>query len=421
MRNKDYFRGKNVTVVGLARSGIACANLLYGLGARVSVTEYRDNEVTRSAASRLESKDIKAQIGVHSADFIRGRDLVIVSPGVSDESPAVVLANEYGIPVISEIELAWMLCPATVIAVTGTNGKTTVTTLIGRIIAAAGKKVFVCGNIGNPFCGEVAKMQPVDFVSLEVSSFQLEKIISFKPKVSVVLNFGRNHLDRYKSMQEYMDAKKRIFLNQDGSDFSVLNAMDPQVKAMAENTKAGTVFFSEGDGLNSNQAAVMAVGSVLGIDKRLCLEVFAGFKGIEHRMEYVAEINRVKFVNDSKSTTVDSTLWALSNTPEPVVLIAGGRDKGNDYAAMLKLARGKIKEMVLIGEARIKMKGAFGSSFNVKEAASLKEAVSIAFSASAGGDCVLFSPMCSSFDMFRDYEDRGRRFKEEVAGLEARK
>ncbi len=417
MKNKDYFKGKKVTVAGLARSGFASANLLYDLGADVSVTDNQDNDSTRTYASQLKSKNIKIEIGRHSPEFIKDKDLLVVSPGIPDTALPIVLAKQFQIPIISEIELAWLLCPATVIAVTGSNGKTTVTTLIGKILEAGGKKVFVSGNIGNPFCSEVEKMEAGDFVSLEVSSFQLENIHEFKPKIALILNFACNHLDRYKDLQEYLAAKKRIFINQDKSDYLVLNHDDPAVKELAKETKANVVYFSQMPDLNLNQAAVLAVASILGIDKELCLEVFRAFKGIEHRLEYVAKINNVTFINDSKSTTVDSTIWAFKNISCPIVLIAGGKDKGSDYSIILDLIRKKTREVILIGEAREKIKSALRGFLSIDEAPTLEEAVNLAFSKAKSGDCVLLSPMCSSFDMFLNYEERGKIFKQAVFNL----
>lgn len=417
MINTDYFKNKRVTVVGLARSGLACANLLYDLGAEVSVTDNQDNDYTRANAAQLKSKNIKFETGKHSQEFIKDKDTIVVSPGIPDTSLPLVLARQYKIPVISEIELAWGLCPATVIAVTGSNGKSTVTTLIGKILEAGGKNVFVCGNIGNPFCGEVQKMQADDFVSLEVSSFQLEKIRDFKPKISVILNFSRNHLDRHKDMQEYLKAKKRIFMNQDESDFLVLNYDDPVIKGLSKETKAMVVYFSQAPDLNPNQAAVLAVGAILGINKELCFKVFREFKGLEHRLEHVTQIRNITFINDSKSTNVDSTIWALKNIPQPLFLIAGGRHKGVDYSVALDLIREKVKGVILIGEAKEKIKDALRGFTPVYEFATLEEAVSLAFSKAKSGDCVLLSPMCSSFDMFTDYEDRGRAFKKAVFAL----
>ncbi|MFA6349527.1 MAG: Mur ligase family protein [Candidatus Omnitrophota bacterium] len=418
MRNKEIFKDKSVVVVGLARSGIACANLLYSLGAKVSVTESRDSEATREAAQELRSRGITVELGKHSKEFFKSRDFIIVSPGVPANSQPIIWAKEYAIPVLSEIEAAWLLCPATVIAVTGSGGKTTVTTLIGKAIQASGKKVFVCGNIGNPFSGEVEKIAPEDFVSLEVSSFQLENIAQFKPHIAVVLNFNRNHLDRHKDMQEYLDAKKRIFANQDAGDYLVLNDKDRVLKGLAEEARSKVVFFgSRPSEYNPNQQAVMAVASILGIDKEVCVKVFSEFKGLEHRMEFVAEVNGVRFINDSKATLAESTVWAINNISSPVILIAGGKDKGVDYSLISKPGAGKIKEIITIGEAADLINDALGKSFKIERAKTLEEAINLAFDKARPGDSVLLSPMCSSFDMFANFEERGRVFKQAVMAL----
>ncbi len=421
MINQEYFRHKNITVVGLARSGLACANLLYELGARVSVTDSCNDLQTRKNARRLKSKKISRQLGRHTRDFIQGRDLIIVSPGVPDSALPVVWAQKAGIPLISEIELGFILCPATVIAITGSSGKTTVTTLAGSVLKAAGRKVFVCGNIGDPFAGEVKKMKPGDFAVLEISSFQLEKIFSFKPKIAVVTNISKNHLDRYPGMEEYIQAKKRIFLNQDRTDCLVLNAEDKESKNMAKQARSRVRFFKAEGGFNPNQSAVLAIASVLGIKRDTCLKVFKNFKGLEHRMEEVADIRGVRFVNDSKATTVESTIWALRNIHSPVILIAGGKDKGVDYRALLPAARGKLKEAILIGQARKKIQSAFKGKLAFSVSPTLEEAVSRAFRRACSGDCVLLSPMCSSFDMFSDYQHRGRVFKKAVLKLKESK
>lgn len=419
MRNTEYFKDKKIVIVGLARSGLACANLLFELGAQVWITDNKDSDATRQNRNSLISPEIKVELGTHTEEFVKGKDLLILSPGVVPTAQPLVWARKYSIPVISEIELAWILCPATVIAVTGANGKTTVTTLIGEILKKAGKKVFVCGNIGNPFAGEVAKMKEGDFVSLEVSSFQLETIDKFKPKVALILNFTPNHLDRYKDMQEYLTAKKRIFLNQDKSDYLVLNQNDPVLSKVASETKANVVYFSAGAGLNPNQAAVLEVGKIFGILKESIFEVFKQFKGIEHRMEHVATIRKVDFINDSKATTVDSAMWALNNIHAPVVLIAGGKHKGVDYRELLGAAEKKVREVILIGEARPIMRRAFEGHLVLDEAPTLEEAVEKAFHKALPGDSVLLSPMCSSFDMFSSYEERGRMFKKAVLALAA--
>ncbi|MBI4706996.1 MAG: UDP-N-acetylmuramoyl-L-alanine--D-glutamate ligase [Candidatus Omnitrophica bacterium] len=417
MRNQDYFKGKRIVIVGFARSGLACANLLFDLGARVSITDNKSDDLVFNNKKKLRSANIKVELGGHSQDFIKGNDLLVISPGVPNEAMPISWAKEQGIPVISEIELAWVLCPANIIAVTGSNGKTTVTTLIGKILEAAGKKVFVCGNIGRPFSGEVERMKADDYVSLEVSSFQLENIRDFKPKVSVLLNFTRNHMDRYTAIEQYLDAKKRIFINQDASDYAVFNSDDPVLRQAANDSRAKVVLFGKVNGLNPNHSAVMAVGSILGINEDLCRKVFNDFGGVEHRMEFVAEINQVKFINDSKATTVESAMWALRSINSPIILIAGGKDKGLHYEQVLPAARGKVREVILIGEAREKIKNSLQNDLSVHEANTLKDAVSLAFCKANPGDSVLLSPMCASFDMFSDYEQRGRVFKEIVLDL----
>ncbi|MFA4983859.1 MAG: UDP-N-acetylmuramoyl-L-alanine--D-glutamate ligase [Candidatus Omnitrophota bacterium] len=419
MRNKDYFKGKKVTVVGLARSGISCARLLAKSGALVGVTDSQDNAAIRAAGSQLKSHGIKVELGRHTIGFLRGRDLVVTSPGVPDKSPPLKWAASFGIPVISEIEAAWLLSPAEVIAVTGSNGKTTVTTLIGMVLKEAGKRAVTCGNIGNPFSGEVERLRAGDFVSLEVSSFQLETISNFKPRIAVILNFSRNHLDRYRSMRQYLAAKARIFMNQDNADFLVINRQEEVLKIIAGRARSRIVYFSPSKEFNANQAAVMAVASILGIGKDKVIRAFRRFKGIEHRLEEAGRVRGVRFINDSKSTTVDATVWALRNIDYPCILIAGGREKGNDYATVRGLVRRKVREAVLIGEARGKIRRAFRGVVPLREAVDLEEAVRIAFSLAVRGESVLFSPMCKSFDMFANYEERGRVFKSAV-GLLAR-
>lgn len=418
MRNSEYFKNKKVTIVGLARSGVACANLLHRLGALVSVTDIKDNPQGQQACIKLCSSEIKVELGRHSQDLIEQADLVVISPGVPLDSLCVNWAKEFNKLLISEIEVASILCPATIVAVTGSNGKTTVTTLIGKVLAAASKKVFVCGNIGNPFCGEVEKMQEGDFVVLEVSSFQLETIKDFKPRLAVILNCTPNHLDRYNNLQEYLDAKKRIFMNQDQNDFLVLNGDDHTLVVAASGTKSKVVYFTKEDGLNPNQNAVMAVGRILGLGSNQMQKVFQEFKGIPHRMEEVAEINGVKFINDSKATTADSTIWAISNIAAPIILIAGGRDKGIDYRVILDAAKGKVLHAFLIGEAKdIIASDLEAGGFLIDNVDTLREAVKRAYDQARPGYYVLLSPMCSSYDMFTNYEERGRVFKKIVLDL----
>jgi len=420
MRNIEYFKNKKVTVVGLARSGLACANLLHSLGARVCVTDIKDNSQTRSYAALLSSRDILVELGSHSEDFIRQADLVVISPGVPGNSQPLAWAREFAKPVISEIEVAGMICPAQIIAVTGANGKTTVTTLIGMILKACGKNVFVCGNIGNPFSAEVGKMREGDFAAVEVSSFQLERIRDFKPKIALIINLTPNHLDRYNNMQEYLAAKKRIFMNQDKNDFLILNALDPLLSGLAPEAASKVIFFAREEGFNPNQCAVLKAGEILGLDRPKMLDVFSKFKGLEHRMEEVAQINKVRFINDSKATTADSAIWAINSISSPVILIAGGRHKGIDYRVIIEAARNKVKQAVLFGEAKDRIAACLDGEFPVEKAVSLEEAVNKAYALAKPGYSVLFSPMCSSFDMFTDYEERGRVFKKIVLDLAGR-
>ncbi len=417
MLNAKYFKGKCITIVGLARSGLACANLLHGLGACVRITDIKDNAQTRAFANLLSSKDIQFELGIHSESFIKQADLVVISPGVPCDAQPILWAKDFAKPVYAEIEIASMLCPGQIIAVTGSNGKTTVTTLIGNILKAAGKRVFVCGNIGNPFSGEVELMRQGDFVVLEVSSFQLETIRNFKPKIAVIINLTLNHLDRYNNMQEYLAAKKRIFMNQDNFDFLILNGQDALLRGIASQAASKVDFFTGESGLNLNQSAAFKVGQILGIDKQKMLNVFNAFKGLEHRMEEVAVINKIKFINDSKATTADSAIWALNSISSPVILIAGGRDKGIDYGAIVQAAKNKVKQVVLIGEAKDKIAACLNGAFTVEKADSLQLAVNKAYSFAGPGFSILFSPMCSSYDMFTDYEDRGRVFKKIVLEL----
>ncbi|MFH1191574.1 MAG: UDP-N-acetylmuramoyl-L-alanine--D-glutamate ligase [Candidatus Omnitrophota bacterium] len=418
MRNSEYFKNKKVTIVGLARSGLACANLLHRLKAIVSVTDIKDDAQSRQARAKLCDSEIRVELGRHSQDWVKQADLVVISPGVPPDSLCVNWAKEFNKLLISEIEVASILCSAPIIAVTGSNGKTTVATLIGKVLSTLKKNVFVCGNIGNSFCAEVEKIKENDFVVLEVSSFQLETVKDFKPKIAVILNLTPNHLDRYDNMQEYAAAKKRIFMNQDQGDFLVLNADDSVLRAVGFDAKSKVSFFAQEKGLNSNQSAVLEVGGILGVKLPQMQKVFQEFKGIQHRLEEVAEINGVKFINDSKATTADSAIWAINNIASPIMLIAGGRHKGIDYRVILDASRGKVQQVFLIGEARdIIASDLNRGGFPIAKVDTLKEAVTKAYDQSQPGYCVLLSPMCSSYDMFTDFEARGMAFKRIVLDL----
>jgi len=413
MINEDYFKNKNITVVGLGRSGFACARLLNNLNARVSVSEKNQDSQVMNYAEQLPAS-INLELGRHTLQFIKGRDLIVTSPGVDQRSQPLLWAKELGIPVISEIECAWMLCPAKIIAITGTNGKTTTTTLVGKVLEAAGYKTFILGNVGTPFSGQVSKMQASDFVCLEVSSFQLETINRFKPKISAILNFTPDHLDRYADLSEYLSAKSRIFMNQDESDYLVLNGQDPVVRDLAKKSKAKVIYFDSNMHSNLNFSAVKTIASVLLISMDLCEHVLGSFAGLPHRLERIVEFKNREFINDSKATNPDATAFALRNIDKPIILIAGGRDKGCDLSVYKDLICQRAKSLIILGESRDKIRQIFKMRLPITEVPNLAEAVKSAYSQSQAGDCILFSPMCSSFDMFRDYEHRGQVFKEAV-------
>jgi UDP-N-acetylmuramoylalanine--D-glutamate ligase len=417
MINQDYFKNKNITVIGLGRSGFACARLLYNIGARVSVTEKNKNHRVIGLARQLPSS-IKQELGRHTPQFIKERDLIVTSPGVDERSQPLLWARKFRIPVISEIECAWCLCPARVVAVTGTNGKTTTVTLIGRVLEAAGQKTFILGNIGAPFSAQVENIQAGDIVSLEVSSFQLETIKRFKPKISVILNFTPDHLDRYPDLSKYLSAKSRIFMNQDKTDYLVLNRDDPVVCDLAKKSEAKVIYFDGKIHPNPNFAAVKAVVSILGVDANLCDDIFRTFAGLPHRLERITEFKHREFINDSKATNPDATAFALRSISKPIILIAGGRDKGFDFSLIADLICRRTKALILLGEAKDKIGQIFKTRLPTAKASNLAGAVKLAFSQSQAGDCILFSPMCSSFDMFQDFEHRGEAFREAVKKLQ---
>ncbi|MFB3919068.1 MAG: Mur ligase family protein [Candidatus Velamenicoccus archaeovorus] len=414
------YQDKKVTVVGLARSGLAAARLLKKLGADVTVTEAKRSEQYECLARELGEEGVAVELGGHSRAAVAGRDLLVLSPGARLDALPVVWAGEEHIEIVSELELAASVCPATIIAITGTNGKTTTTTLVGEVLKAAGRRAFVLGNIGMPFSAKVLEMKKEDYVSLEVSSFQLETIHAFHPRVAVILNLTPDHLDRYRDVADYLEAKKRVYMNQDRADWLILNETDAALRALAAEAPARVLFFgknAQDAEFDQNQQAVLAVAAALGLDRRACLEVFKNFKGVEHRIEFVRVLDGVEYLNDSKATNIDSTVWALRNIKKPVVLIAGGRDKGSDFASIGELVRQKVKFVVLTGEASDRIAAAWHDVVPLEQVTTFEQAVRRARQHARTGDCVLFSPMCKSFDMFTDYEHRGRTFKEIVGRL----
>jgi UDP-N-acetylmuramoylalanine--D-glutamate ligase len=439
------FVDKRVTIIGLSDSGFSAARLLKRLNAKVQVSEARDEDDVKNRLKML--KDVDFETGSHTKQFIAKSDIVVVSPGVPLDAMPIRWATECNIPIIGEMELGAMFCNAPIIAVTGTNGKSTTATLIHNILKENKITSFLRGNIGTPICEDVLDIPSDSLVVLEVSSFQLETIKSFRPKISVFLNLTQDHLDRYRDMNEYESAKIRIFVNQKNSDYAILNYDSPIIRGFSNKIRTKNFYFSTrekvkgaylednklfvdlGDGAievarredinlpgeHNLENALAAILTVKIINRKAkLLPALKEFIGLKHRFQLVSEIDGVKFIDDSKSTTVHSTLRALESLPGNVVLIAGGKDKGSEYSLVTKQAR-QLKYLVLIGEARQKIKDAFyGLNIPIKEAKTMEEAVSIAKDNAREGDIVLLSPMCSSFDMFKDYKERGEVFTKAV-------
>jgi UDP-N-acetylmuramoylalanine--D-glutamate ligase len=374
-----------------------------------------------------------------------------LSPGVEDDSPPVRWAEELGIPLIGEMELGFRLCRGRIIAITGTNGKSTVTALTGAILKGAGLKTVVCGNIGNALCGEIDRITERHWVVLEVSSFQLERIDRFKPHISIILNVTDDHQDRYPDFRRYFNEKLKIFKNQDRRDCLILNYDASGLKGLKERSKAKVLFYSKYQRTNGaytqdgrivcvangaeeeicdisdvklkglhnleNVLASVLAATLAGADAQAIKSAVRSFKGLEHRFEPVDVIGDVEFVDDSKGTTVDSTMRALESSAKAVVLIAGGRDKRSDYTVIRDMVKKKVRHLVLIGEAKDRIASSLGGIVPISEAETMDEAVQISFRLASPGETVLLSPMCSSFDMFKDYKERGRAFKEAVAML----
>lgn len=445
---------RRVTVVGLARSGVAAARLLLALGARVTGTDAKPAEALRVEARALGHAGVRLFLGGHPPEAFEGADLVVVSPGVPTELDQLEACRQRGVPVIGELELAWRAMEGEVIAVTGTNGKTTTTALVGALLAEGPRPVLVGGNIGRPLSAEALGVPPDGLVVAEVSSFQLETAETFHPRVAALLNLTPDHLDRHPDLAAYAAAKARIFLNQTAEDWAVVNADDPGARALADRaararrihfSRAGQVpegafvrdgwitlalggretpvapvseIFLRGAHNLENVLAATACAAWAGAPPERLRAAIRAFRGVAHRLEWVRELGGVVFYNDSKGTNVDATLKALGSFEEPLVLIAGGRDKGQDFAPLARAARGRVKAAVLIGEGRGKLRAALGGVARVVEAAGMAEAVAEARRLAAPGEVVLLSPACASFDMFRDYEERGEVFKAFVHALE---
>ncbi|MBF0485746.1 MAG: UDP-N-acetylmuramoyl-L-alanine--D-glutamate ligase [Candidatus Omnitrophica bacterium] len=413
-------KGKTVTIIGAARSGLAAANLVMELGGKVKITDAKPRqEFEKDLVAIRDLSRVEIESGGHTREFVLKSDLVVASPGVWRDAEPLAWAREAGIPVWGEIEFAWRFCRKPVIAVTGSNGKTTTVTLISKVIEAAGKKVCLCGNVGTPFSAHVLK--DVDYFVVEISSFQLELIETFRPFIAVLLNFSQNHLDRHPDMQDYFNAKARLFMNQASSDFAVLNSRDEWSKKAADKTRARVRFFNKpGETRNPNHLAVLEVARILGIADTVANKVFDSFRGVEHRLEKVRVLDGVTYINDSKSTTVEAGRWALSTMTKPVILIAGGHDKGADYSVLREMVKLKVKKLFVLTKedtTRGKFHKAFDGAAALADYTDMAEAVSAARKEALSGETVLLSPMCASFDMFDNFEHRGRVFKEIVNNL----
>ncbi len=406
-----------ICVVGFGRTGVYLVDLLVKLGKRVKVTDKKDKEnFSPFLIKRFSQAKVNFEFSQHTKSFIEGSDLVVVSPGVDiQNTPIIEIADKEGIPVVGEIELVSWLTSAKIVAITGTNGKTTTSFLTYRILKRKGKNVYLAGNIGIPFSCYALVLKPSDIVILEVSSFQLESIIEFKPFIACLLNLKPDHLDRYQDFDSYIRAKLNIFRNHTGNEWAVLNKEIFNLKTITKNINSRIVYFSS-ELSNPNFSAVYRVLSILGIDKTDCIKFFADFKGLPHRFQIVRKVRGITFINDSKATNPTSTIWALKNINSDIILIAGGKDKGLDYTVVKPYLR-RVKKINLIGESADKIRESLSYDRRVYLFNSLREAVRDAYASAGSKDTVLFSPMCSSFDMFSNYIERGRRFIEIVNAL----
>jgi UDP-N-acetylmuramoylalanine--D-glutamate ligase len=434
--------GQNVTVVGAARSGIAAAMLLAERGARVTLSDARP-ALEEAPEATLRRAGVSLELGGHRHETFQSADLIVLSPGVPLDQPGIVAARGAGVPIIGEIELASRWLTGRLVAITGTKGKSTTTTLTGRMFDAGGLKAIVGGNIGTPLSSQVAASTPETFHIVEVSSFQLETIVSFHPWIAVLLNLSSDHLDRHGSMDAYAAAKGRIFENQTEDDFAVVNADDPQTLALARASRARKVLFSVGAPvvplssirllgrhLFSDVMAAATVAQIAGVPHDAMVRAVESFSGLEHALEPVAIVDGVRFVNDSKATNVEAAQRAIESFDGGLVVIMGGRFKSGDFSLLREPLQSRGATVVAIGEATGLIREAFEGSVPVEAVETLEAAVRRSFElAKSGGHVrqreelpaaehvVLLAPACASFDMFRDYAERGQVFKTEVMKL----
>ena len=445
---------KRVLVVGLGKSGVASALFLKEHGARVTVSDTKSPDQLRDEIPLLLDHGITVETGGHGERTFRGQDLIVVSPGVPFDAPPLLQARASGEPVIGEIELATRHIPGPIVAITGSNGKTTTTTLAGEVLARGGIPTLVGGNIGTPAISLVGRATPETSVVLEVSSFQLETIDTFRPKVAVILNITPDHLDRHRTFQAYVEAKARIFENQQASDLAVLNEDDETCRTLRDRTKGevfwfsrkkevqrgtwvkdGQIVFRDGQSQREvmlvseiplkgahnveNVLAAICAGALMGCAPAKIRQAVHNFKAVEHRLEYVATVKGVEYYNDSKATNVDATIKALESFSKNIHLILGGKDKGSDYTVLNDLLRQRVKRVYTIGAAAEKIESHIKGAAEIVHAETLENAIRRASAVAQPGDIVLLAPACASFDQFQSYNHRGRVFKEVVHSLSA--
>jgi UDP-N-acetylmuramoylalanine--D-glutamate ligase len=447
-------RKKRVLVVGLARTGVATALFCAGHNAIVSATETRRESELGDAPAKLRAAGVALELGGHTEKTFLAQDLIIPSPGVPADDAFLLLARSKRITVWSEIELAYRFLEGKLIGITGSNGKTTTTTLVHHILKTAAIRAYLAGNVGTPLIAEVDKLDAGSVAVAELSSFQLELIEKFRPNIGALLNLTPDHLDRHKTIEAYAAAKARIFENQTELDAAILNA-DDAASAKYAPKKPQLFWFSRQkrveqgaclhddeivvthDGkedrvMNAaeiplpgahnleNVLAAVIIARLAGVDAGTIAKGVKSFAGVEHRLEFVTEISGVRYFNDSKATNVDATLKALDAFPGRILIILGGKDKGSDYTVLQKPLREKAILALLIGAAAEKIESQIAGSVAIERAGTMDRAVEIASRVAGAGDVVLLAPACASFDQFENYEHRGRVFKQLVRSLEKR-
>jgi UDP-N-acetylmuramoylalanine--D-glutamate ligase len=436
--------GKRVVVLGLGISGMEAAKLLHDQGARVTV---RDNATTGKVAERaalLRELGLRVELGPEvqpTTDF----DLAVLSPGINPTTPLVETLHQAGLPMFGELELAYRFCECPIVAITGTNGKTTTTELIEAVLVAGGRRALASGNIGTAFSTAVRTSADLDVMVLEVSSFQLENIVDFRPRISVHLNLTPDHLDRYKTMEEYAYAKRQLFRNQTVDDYAVLNAslaipgllaqvvtfsamglpadyqlVEGWLVARGEQVLEQSRTHLIGEHNAENMLAALAVADLYKIPRAMTISALCAYQPLPHRLEKVGEVDGAVFLNDSKATNIDALEKALIAMRTPVVLIAGGKDKGLDFTGLRPLLREKVRAVVLIGQMAEKLQAAWQSAVPCHRCDTLAASVEKAHLLAHRGDTILLSPGCSSYDMFKSFEDRGDQFRALVHALRAR-